>query len=166
MPYTELSEFYFVWLKRSLSDIVNNRLEPKFNHNAFFRKGEKFIEVRSQWEEFALREVSLNPHRISKNATDEEGKVYFQNLLNSSFAMMRRSVKSDGIIVTYYAHTDPDAWKALLKAGWESSGLSISNVFPIATESAQNIVAKGKLSLDTSIVVVWSGLFKHRNYTN
>ncbi len=60
-------------------------------------------------------------------------------------------------MVTYYAHTDPDAWKALLKAGWETANLRITNAFPITTESAQSVVSRGKLSMDTSIVVVWRG---------
>jgi putative DNA methylase len=61
----------------------------------------------------------------------------------------------DGLLVTYYAHTDPDAWKALLEAGWEAAGLKVTNAFPLTTESAQSVVKRGKLSMDTSIVVVW-----------
>jgi putative DNA methylase len=68
---------------------------------------------------------------------------------------MSSKLKEDGIIVTFYAHTSPDAWKALLEAGWESSGLRITNAFPLITESEQSVVKRGKLSMDTSIIVVW-----------
>jgi putative DNA methylase len=68
---------------------------------------------------------------------------------------MASRLNDDGLLVTYYAHTSPDAWKALLVAGWEAAGLRVTNAFPIATEFAQSIVSKGKLSMDTSIVVVW-----------
>ncbi|MEM2787820.1 MAG: hypothetical protein QXJ58_06085, partial [Archaeoglobaceae archaeon] len=74
---------------------------------------------------------------------------------NSSFITMASRLEDDGLLVTYYAHTDPDAWKALLEAGWEAAGLMVTNAFPITTESAQSVVKRGKLSMDTSIVVVW-----------
>jgi len=156
VPYTELSDFYYVWLKRALSDVIDNKLAPRFIPEAFFEKiGESYIEIPTQWEKYALSEVSLNPPRLGPNAKKEEGIKHFQNLLNLSFNNMASRLKEDGIIVTFYAHTSPDAWKALLEAGWENSGLRITNAFPLVTESEQSVVKRGKLSMDTSIIVVW-----------
>jgi putative DNA methylase len=158
VAYTELSDFYFVWLKRALCSIENDRLVPKFLPECFFKRyGENLIEIRTQWDEFALREVSLNSNRFG-HGKSAEGVSHFQSLLDAAFQRMQSVLARDGLIVTYYAHTNPDAWKALLKSGWQVSGLSVSNAFPITTESAQSVVARGKLSLDTSIVVVWRGL--------
>lgn len=156
VPYAELSDFYYVWLKRALSDVEDGRLVPRFLPEAFFeRVGDNWVEISTQWEKFALSEVSLNPPRLGANATYEDGVKHFQNLLNSSFITMASRLEDDGLLVTYYAHTDPDAWKALLEAGWEAAGLTVTNAFPITTESAQSVVKRGKLSMDTSIVVVW-----------
>jgi len=156
VPYAELSDFYFVWLKRALSDVKDNRLVPRFIPDAFFEKiVDEWFEINTQWEKYALSEVSVFPPRLGSNATLEEGVEHFQNLLNASFTTMASRLKENGLLVTYYAHTDPDAWKALLMAGWEASGLTVTNAFPIATESAQSIVSRGKLSMDTSIVVVY-----------
>jgi len=160
VPYTELSDFYCVWLKRALSDINRDkRLKPRFLKEAFFEKiGDDWVEVSTQWENYALSEVSLNPPRLGSNVTTANGVRHFQNLLNSSFIMMTSKLKDDGSLVTYYAHTSPNAWKALLGAGWEAAGLRVTNAFPIATESAQSVVSRGKLSMDTSIVVAWRGV--------
>ena len=156
VPYAELSDFYYVWLKRALSDVEDGRLVPRFLPEAFFEKvGDGWVEVSTQWEKYALSEISLNPPRLGANATYEVGVRHFQNLLNSSFITMASRLKDDGLLVTYYAHTDPDAWKALLKAGWEAAGLRVTNAFPVTTESAQSVVKRGKLAMDTSIVVVW-----------
>jgi putative DNA methylase len=156
VPYTELSDFYFVWLKRALSESQDSKLVPRFHRKAFFKEIDgHWIEIRTQWEEFATREVSLNPPRLGKNSELKDAIAYFQSLLDASFMNMNSLLKEDGLLVTYYAHTNPDAWKALLKSGWEASGLTVSNAFPITTESAQSVVKRGKLSLDTSIVVVW-----------
>jgi len=156
VPYTELSDFFFVWLKRALSDLKANKLSPRYAPEAFFKLiGNEMIEIRTQWEEFAFREVSVNPPRFGPNATFKEGVKYFQDLLDASFQAMESSLADQGLLVTYYAHTDPDAWKALLRSGWEISGLTVSNAIPITTESAQSVTKRGKRSLDTSIVVVW-----------
>jgi putative DNA methylase len=156
VPYAELSDFYYVWLKRALSEVENNRLVPKFIREAFFEKvSDNWIEIPTQWEKYALSEVSLNPPRLGTTATFEDGVKHFQNLLNASFINMASKLEEDGLLVTYYAHTDPDAWKALLEAGWEVAGFRVTNAFPITTESEQSVVKRGKLSMDTSIVVVW-----------
>jgi putative DNA methylase len=156
VPYAELSDFYYVWLKRALSGVEDNRLVPRFIRGAFFEKvGDSWIEIPTQWEKYALSEVSLNPPRLGTTATFEDGVKHFQNLLNASFINMASKLEEDGLLVTYYAHTDPDAWKALLEAGWEVAGFRVTNAFPITTESEQSVVKRGKLSMDTSIVVVW-----------
>jgi len=156
--YAEISDLFYIWLKRALSDIANGRLKPRFHEEAFFKRiGEHSVEVRTQWEEFALKEVSLNPSRLGKGTSFEEGVDYFQKLLDASFMTMQRLLNERGVLATYYAHTSPEAWKALLRSGWESAALSIVSVFPVATESLESVVKRGKLSLDTSMVVVWKG---------
>jgi putative DNA methylase len=158
VPYAELSDFYYVWLKRALSDIKNGKLKTKFLREAFFEKiGDDWVEISTQWEKYALSEVSLNSPRLGPGATKEHGIKHFQKLLNSSFVTIASKLKNSGLLVTYYAHTSPEAWKALLQAGWEAAGLKVTNAFPITTESAQSVVSRGKLSMDTSILVVWRG---------
>ena len=60
VPYAELSDFYYVWLKRALSDVVDVGgiliRKPRFAPEAFF--DEFSNEVEAQWKRFASREVS------------------------------------------------------------------------------------------------------------
>jgi len=157
VPYTELSDFYYVWLKRALSDVEDGRLIPKFHPDAFFKKiGDKNIEIKTQWQDFAKREVSTNAGRfIDEEESKTKAEEHFQNLLTQSFIAMREHLKDDGLMVTYYAHTSPEAWASLLDAGWKGAKATITNAFPLTTESAQSVVSRGKLALDTSIIVVW-----------
>ncbi|AKG38568.1 hypothetical protein MA03_03700 [Infirmifilum uzonense] len=159
VPYSELSDFYYVWLKRALCDVVDGRLAPRFLGEAFFREvGGGYREVRTQWEEFAMREVGLSPGRLSffegGRASKEAAREHFIELLRRSFSRMRELLADDGLLVTYYAHTNPEAWEELISAGWRA-GFRVSAAFPVATESAQRVTARGKAALDTSIVVVW-----------
>jgi len=76
-------------------------------------------------------------------------------LFNLAFLTMKSKLKENGLLVTYYAHTSPEAWANLLYAGWKGAKMHITNTFPIVTESAQRVTGRGKMRLDTSIIVVW-----------
>jgi putative DNA methylase len=165
VAYSELSDFYYVWLKRALSDVadVGGVLvrKPRFLPEAFFN--EFGNEIDTQWRRFAVREVSEVEGRSklfgNKDINDKKVPVgsfdYFRYLLSESFKAMVARLKDDGILVTYYAHTSPDAWEALLEAGWQRTGLRISAAYALVTESPQRVTARGATTLDMSIVVVW-----------
>ncbi|NJE13750.1 DUF1156 domain-containing protein [Thermococcus sp. LS2] len=159
VAYTELSDFYYVWLKRALSDVENNQLVPRFHANAFFKKiGAKYKEIEVQWKDFAKKEISAQAGRFyNPDKSNHYGLAerHFENLFARAFISMRNHLKDDGILVTYYAHTSLDAWANLLEAGWQRAKLQITKALPLTTESATSIVSRGKLSLDTSIVAVW-----------
>jgi putative DNA methylase len=157
VPYAELSDFYYVWLKRTLSDVKEVfgvlKLTPRFHEEAFF--DEFGNEVETQWRAFALREISENEGRIRYFGEKTDALDYFKSLLSKSFNAMASRLKDDGLLVTYYAHTSPDAWEALLEAGWLNAKMRITAAHAIATESAESVVARGKVRLDMAIVAVW-----------
>jgi len=157
VPYTELSDFYYVWLKRALSDIREvygiTKLAPRFHKEAFF--DEFGNEIETQWKAFASREISENEGRIKYFGIKADALNYFKYLLSESFKTMASILKDDGLLITYYAHTSPDAWEALLEAGWLNAKMRITTAHAIATESTESIVARGKARLDMSIVAVW-----------
>lgn len=157
VAYSELSDFYYVWLKRALNEVEKGLFVPKFLPEAFFKRvGAKWVEVRAQWEEFAKQEVSVHPRRFGnlRNRTDMATN-HFLNLLTRSFIIMKERLMDDGSLATYYAHTSPEAWIALLEAGWKGAKFRVTFAFPVATESLQRLGARGKYALDMSIVVAW-----------
>jgi putative DNA methylase len=157
IPYAELSDFYYVWLKRALSDVKEVfgvwKLAPRFHADAFF--DEFGNEIATQWKAFALREVSENERRIRHFGVSTDALDYFKSLLSESFKTMASKLKDDGLLVTYYAHTSPEAWEALLEAGWLNAKMRVTAAHAIATESAESVVARGKIRLDMAIVAVW-----------
>jgi len=157
VPYVELSDFYYVWLKRALSDIREFfdvlKLTPRFHAEAFF--DEFGNEIETQWKTFALKEISENEGRIKFFEIKVDALDHFKSLLSKSFKTMASRLKDDGLLITYYAHTSPDAWEALLEAGWFNARMRITTAHAIATESAESVVARGKIRLDMAIVAVW-----------
>ncbi|MEM4911138.1 MAG: DUF1156 domain-containing protein [Nanopusillaceae archaeon] len=157
VAYAELSDFYYVWLKRALCDVGDVfgvlKLVPRFHREAFFDEFGNEVEV--QWRVFSLREVSENEGRIKYFGVKRGGLEYFKYLLGESFKTMASRLVDDGLLITYYAHTSPDAWEALLEAGWLYSKMRITSAYAVATESIESVVARGKIRLDMAIVAVW-----------
>jgi putative DNA methylase len=164
VPYAELSDFYYVWLKRALCDVVDVGgvlvRQPRFLREAFFDEFGSEIEV--QWRVFAPREVSEAEGRsrvwgstsIGGRSVPVGSFDYFKFLLSESFKAMASRLRDDGLLVTYYAHTSPEAWEALLEAA-RGAGFRLSSAHAMVTESAQRVTARGKAGLDISIVAVW-----------
>jgi putative DNA methylase len=163
VAYSELSDFYYVWLKRALSDSDGVSLKPRFYPEAFFEcldtECRSYVEIRTQWEKFAPIEISVNEGRadyFKRTVGVEAGSDRdFHEKLAKAFKRMVELLRDDGLIATYYAHTDPSAWEALIEAGWKMAGLRVTAGHVIATESEQRVTARGKVALDASVVVVW-----------
>ena len=143
VPYAELSDFYYVWLKRALSD---DNLAPRFHSDTLI--------YNTQWESFSLNEISYNEGRL-KYFGVEDTEDYYEKLMGMAFRRMSELLKDDGLIVTYFAHSSPDAWIELIEAGWKRASLRVTRAWALSTESEQRVTARGKTALESSVVVVW-----------
>ncbi|GGI80544.1 hypothetical protein GCM10007112_16700 [Vulcanisaeta souniana JCM 11219] len=149
VAYSELSDFYYVWLKRALSDSDGVSLRPRFLSEAFF--DEFGVEIPIQWQVFAPKEVSENKGRFEHFKMN----VSFRDLLARAFANILRLLKDDGLLVVYYVAKKPESWENLVDALWRVNGLELVTAFPVATESEESVVARGKASVLGGYVSVW-----------
>ncbi|KUO89195.1 MAG: DNA methylase, partial [Pyrobaculum sp. OCT_11] len=129
VPYAELSDFYYVWLKRALSGVEGGELRPRFLPEAFF--DEFGLEIPTQWQRFAPREVSENEGRWEHFGM----KVTFADLLSRAFSNVVRFLKEDGLLVVYYVAKRPESWEALVDALWRRGGMTLTAAYPVETEA-------------------------------
>ncbi|MEM4035627.1 MAG: hypothetical protein QXU97_03330, partial [Fervidicoccaceae archaeon] len=137
VPYAELSDFYYVWLKRILRD---------YHPEAF--------KHRTQWEALSLREITYNEGRV-KHFLGKSGPEYYTELLGKAFETMEKRLKKDELLVVYFAHTSPRAWLELVEAGWRRTQLALTKTWVLHTESEERVTARGKTALKTSIIATW-----------
>jgi putative DNA methylase len=149
VPYAELSDFYYVWLKRALSGVEGGELRPRFLPEAFF--DEFGLEVPTQWQRFAPREVSENEGRWEHFGI----KVTFADLLSRAFSNVVRFLKEDGLLVVYYVAKKPESWEALIDALWRRGGMTLTAAYPVETEAEESVVARGKASVLGGYVSAW-----------
>lgn len=132
VPYPEVGDFYYVWLKRIIP-----------------------FPYKTLWEEFVPKDIGVDEER-SKVFGDNIGSYeYFRNKLAQAFNKLAEILKDDGLLITFYNHTSPDAWISLLYAGWYVSKFRITTTHAIKTEDETRLTARATITLDKSIVIVW-----------
>jgi len=130
IPYSYLSDFFYVWLKRSIGflypELFSTPLTPK----------SKEIVVYSNVE-----------------GGFEQGKIFFENMLGKSFIQIHRVLKKNGIAVIVYAHKSTEGWEKLISSILDS-GLTVTASWPVRTELSGRRRSIKAASLASSIYMV------------
>lgn len=136
--YSDLSDFFYVWLRRSLRDIypqvVGTMLTPK------------------------AEELVANPYR---HEGKEGAAQFFVEGFNSVFARIRQGAAPSIPLTIYYAYKQQDAaadgttstgWHTLLD-GLISTGWEITATWPVRSERKGRLLSIGTNALASSIVL-------------
>ncbi|MHC2708423.1 putative DNA methylase [Bradyrhizobium diazoefficiens] len=132
VPYADLADFFYVWLRRQLRDI----------HPELFR-----TEVSPKQDEC----VQNLPH--SAVAHLQKNRDYYEQSMVRALSESRRLVKQGAIGVVVFAHSSTDAWESLLGA-LISAGWAVTASWPLDTEMATRIVAQRQVTLASSVHLV------------
>ncbi len=135
VPYADLSDFFYVWLRRALPDepLMRNLFEPT---NPLTPK---------------LRECVWN--RAYKVNGKEKDSTFFEETVTAAFSESRRLIQDTGIGCVVFAHKSTEGWEALL-SGLIGAKWVIVSSWPIATEQKQRLVAQNSAALATSVHLV------------
>jgi putative DNA methylase len=136
VPYADLSDFFFVWLKRSLPG--HSLLRDPFDiENVLTPKGPELCEM-AHWDSV----------RYSK-----KDKQFFERGMANAFIEGRRVLREGGIGSVVFAHKTTEGWEALL-SGMIRGGWVITGSWPIATERANRLRSQESAALATSVHLV------------
>jgi adenine-specific DNA methylase len=134
--YAELSDFFFIWLKRAL---VNHPLmkDPFDQNNPLTPK---------------LRECVQDENYISNDGKPKD-RLFFEKTMGCAFTEGRRVTKNDGLGCVVFAHKTTEGWEALL-SGITEGGWTITGSWPIATERPGRLRSQESAALATSVHLV------------
>ena len=129
--YADLSAFFYVWLKRIVGDLYPEH----FTLSAPPKR----------------REAVAQPSEHSGNV--QIAKEHYQNLMSRSFVEARRVLKPGAPLVCVYAHRTTEGWATLIRA-LINAGLTVTEAWPIQTESRSRMNTLGAAALSDSIFFV------------
>jgi len=137
--YADLSDFFYVWLRRSLSPIW-----PTLFRRLTTPKAEELV---------------ATPYR---HGGRDAAEVFFMTGMGRALAAMREASTDDAPLAVYYAFKQSEAAaEGVTSAGWASflqavvsAGLTVDGTWPLRTESAGRMIGRGTNALASSIVLV------------
>jgi adenine-specific DNA methylase len=135
IPYADLSDFFFVWLKRALPDhrLLRDLSDPA---NPLTPKSAEIVQDETRTE-----------------GARRKDRAFFESAMAQAFVEGRRVTRQDGIGSVVFAHKTTEGWEALL-SGLIQGGWTITASWPIATERPGRLRAQGSAALATSVHLV------------
>jgi len=131
VPYAHLSDYFYVWLKRTLEDV-----HPDLFATEQVPKEEEIVVDR--------------PHELSTSTKDI---AFYERELAKAFSECRRILHPGGIGTIVFASKTTASWEAVLGAAIDS-GLVITGSWPVDTEREGRIAAQGQARLGSSVHIV------------
>ncbi|BDA76524.1 hypothetical protein CAL7716_106900 (plasmid) [Calothrix sp. PCC 7716] len=131
VPYADLSDFFYVWLKRSIGHLYpehfSSQLTPKKN------------------------EAIMEPSR--HGGDKKKAAQAYQEMMHKAFCEASRVLKPNGMMVVVYAHKTTSGWSTLIDS-LRRAGFTITEAWPLDTESAGRLRAIDSAALASSIFLV------------
>ena len=137
--YADLSDFFYVWLRRSLSDVW-----PQLFRRLTTPKTEELVAERY------------------RHGNQEAADAHFINGMSKALQAMHAASDDSGPLAIYYAFKQSETTNdGITSAGWASflqavvnSGFVIDGTWPLRTESGGRLVGNKANALASSIVLV------------
>jgi putative DNA methylase len=131
ISYADLSDFFYVWLKRSVGflypDHLGGHLSPKRN------------------------EAVVAPYR--HHGDKDKARAFYEQMMAAAFSEAHRLLKPGAPLVCIYAHKTTLGWATLVEA-LRTAGFTITEAWPLDTEMPERSVGQGTASLASSIFLV------------
>jgi putative DNA methylase len=131
IPYADLSDFFYVWLKRTIGP-----LHP-----------ELFQQHTTQKEGEIVQLAERNPKYAFKT------REYFELLMGKALGDSRRVALPGGLAVIIFAHKETSAWEAMLQAVISAGWIVVAS-WPIDTEMGARLRARNSAALASSVHLV------------
>jgi putative DNA methylase len=137
--YADLSDFFYVWLRRSLA-----RIWPDLFRRLTTPKAEELV---------------ATPYRHGGKA---EAEAFFIQGMSAALTAMRAATTDSEPLTIYYAFKQSElAEDGIVSPGWASflqaivdSGLAVDGTWPVRTEASNRMVAREANALASSVVLV------------
>ena len=131
IPYSDISNFFYIWLSRILSD----QFQEEFSAPTIPYAGELVMDRQ---------------HEALKQPRTRE---FYESGMASAFSRMHDALTPEGRLVVVFAHKEPDAWETLVSA-MIRSGFVVDASWPIQTEMGTRSNARGTAALASSVWLV------------
>lgn len=140
IPYSDLMDFFYVWLRRGVADI-----SPQ--HEAAFSS-----KLSPKWD-MEKQDGELIDDNSRHSGDSQASKKTYEDGMFRSFSAAADRLKPDGHMVVVFANKKADAWETLAAAVIRA-GFCVNGSWPIVTEMPGGLRNLGRASLASSVWLV------------
>ena len=140
IPYSDLMDFFYVWLRRVLHGVT-----PQFDH--VFAAA-----VAPKWDH-AASDGELIDDAARFGGDKQASKQNYEAGMARAFQACHAALVPQGRLVVVFAHKQPDAWETLVSAIIRS-GFVVDGSWPIQTEMSNRTRALASAALSSSVWLV------------
>ncbi|MCW5979536.1 MAG: DUF1156 domain-containing protein, partial [Bryobacteraceae bacterium] len=139
VQYSELADFFYVWLKRTQGH----------------RRPEWFSRYLCEHD----KEAVVNPARHRDGGKSKAkvaracARVFYERLMTEVFTEGRRILRDDGVLTVMFTHKKQEAWVSLFTS-LIAGGFSITATWPVKTESEHSLHQARKNAAQSTVVLV------------
>ncbi len=135
VQYAELSDFFYVWLKRSVGHLF-----PDFFTDELTNKDDEAV---------------ANPARFAALGSKKKdlAEKDYEHKMAASFREMYRVLHADGVLTVMFTHKRVEAWDTLASA-LIGAGFTIQASWPVHTESEHSLHQAKKNAAASTILLV------------
>ena len=135
VQYAELSDFFYVWLKRSVGHLF-----PDFFQDELTNKDDEAVANPARFAALG---------RKKKQLAEED----YQRKMAAAFGEMHRVLRDDGVLTVMFTHKRIEAWDTLASA-LIGAGFTIQASWPVHTESEHSLHQAQKNAAASTILLV------------
>lgn len=133
--YAELSDFFYVWLKRSVGHLYSD-----FFRDELTNKDDEAVANPARFAAFGSKKKQL-------------AKQDYERKMAAAFREMNRVLRADGVLTVMFTHKQVEAWDTLATA-LIGAGFVIKASWPVHTESEHSLHQAKKNAAASTILLV------------
>ncbi len=132
--YAECSDFFYVWMKRSLGDVY-----PEFFTDELTNKDDETVANVARFADMGRKKKDL-------------AKADYERKMTAAFREMHRVLKDDGVLTVMFTHKKVEAWDTLATS-LVGAGFTIQSSWPVHTESEHSLHQAKKNAAASTILL-------------
>jgi len=142
IPYSDLSDFFYVWLKRTIGPLY-----PSLFTTPLTPKGFEIIQNSSLVRKWSLLASDARAQLCIKD------KAFFEQEMTKALQEMKRVLKPEGLLAILFAHKTTTAWETLITA-LINAGFTVTSSWPLHTERPSRLRAHESAVLASSVWLI------------
>jgi len=132
--YAEVSDFFYVWLKRLIGDLL-----PEAFKTTLTEKEEEAVANPARFKGMGRSAIKL-------------AREDYKTKMEACFREMRRILQDDGIMTVMFTHRTAEAW-SILATALMNAGFTFISSWPVRTEPPDKYAKRGKGVLKVTVLL-------------